>query len=177
MMRSARLSSSRVLTPGIIRSPTASSTWWTIRFARSIRSISPGVLSTAAIASSPGCVMIGIVINPAIGPEQAEHPGRHVLDRTVAVDLAQQTALPIIPDQGGGFFPVHPQALPDHVLLVVPPPAQQRPADQLVLRHVHQQHRVELLARVAEDARQRLRLGERPRIAVEQVPPSGVRLG
>src|SRR5436305_2020205 len=54
MMRSARRSSSQVLTPGTIRSPTASSTWWTIRFARSIRSISPGVLSTAAMRSGPG---------------------------------------------------------------------------------------------------------------------------
>src|SRR3954452_5338783 len=166
MMRSARWSSSRVLTPGTIRSPTASSTWWTIRFARSIRSISPGVLSTAAILSGPG----GFMICPVIQPEQTEHHGGHVLDRTVAVDLAQQTALPIIPDQGGGFVPVHPLALPDHLLRVVrppppPPPAPRRATDQLVLRHVHQQHVVDLLAGIPQHARQRLRLREGARVA------------
>src|SRR3954464_6015505 len=102
MMCSARWSSSRVLTPGTIRSPTASSTWWTIRFARSIRSISPGVLSTAAMRSGPGDFIIDLGITD---PKETEHVGGHVLDRTVAVDLAQQAALSIITDQGGGFFP------------------------------------------------------------------------
>ena len=80
----------------------------------------------------------------AATPNSSNIRGRHLFDRTVAVDLAQQAALPIVTDQGRGFFPVDPQALPDHVLLVVRPArAAAVAADQLVLRHVHQQHGVE----------------------------------
>ena len=101
----------------------------------------------------------------------------HLVHRTVAVDLAQQPAAPVVVDQRLGLLAVDPQPLADHLFLVVGAALpQDRAPHQLLFRHVDEHHVVERLVAGLEDPAQGLGLGGRARIAVEQEAALGVRL-
>src|SRR5687767_3077435 len=117
MLASARVSSSRVLTPGRTAARSSSRVSPTSSPATRIRSICSGVLISIPRSRNPMALCRPSALRHDV--ERVEDAGRHLVDLAHPVDLDQDPALAVDPDERLGLLGVDLLAAPDDVLGVV----------------------------------------------------------